>query len=382
MKVFIGWSGETGRAIAEAVHRWLPGVIQGAKTYLSPEDVVQDERWGRELAKQLESSDVGVLVITQDTVQAPWIMFEAGVLSKQIGKGKVAPILFGLGPAEVEGPLVQFQAATFQKAEMQRVVRMINGELGDAALPRDLLESAFETWWPLLEEEVEALLAAAGGQGSVPRRSEREILEEVLALTRSLAQGAVRRRDTTDGGYLPRGRVRPRTTARNREAQLSQQEVKSRMKAGGGLAGANLMDVNLTGLDLSGANLRGANLVGANLSQSKLINADLTGANLERATLLGADLKGANISRTNLWRAVMTGVQHLKSVVSMEFANFYDVQGLSVEDREVVSERNTVSLGDYGAFFAFYEAQGMTRSELDALFLWTAHPHFASLLLR
>jgi hypothetical protein len=54
----------------------------------------------------------------------------------------------------------------------------------------------------------------------------------------------------------------------------------------------------------------------------------------------------------------------------------------SLEDREVVSERNTVSLGDYGAFFKFYEAQGMTRSELDDLFLWTAHPHFASLLLR
>jgi uncharacterized protein YjbI with pentapeptide repeats len=382
MKVFIGWSGETGRAIAEAVHRWLPGVIQEAKTYFAPEDAVQGERWGREIAKQLESADVGVLVITRDTMQAPWIMFEAGVLSKQIGRGKVAPVLFGLEPAEVEGPLVQFQAAAFRKAEIKRVVRMINSELGDAALTRNVLDSVFETRWPRLERAVEALLAAAGGQGSVPCRSERELLEEVLALTRSLAQGAVRRSDTTEDGYLPRARVRPRTTARNREARLCHQELNSRVTAGGELAGADLMGANLAGLDLSEANLRGANLVGANLSQSKLVNADLTGANLERATLLGADLNGANISRVHLWRAVMAGVQHLQSVVSMEFANFYEVRGLSVEDCKAVSEGNTLSLGDYGAFFAFYEAQGMTRSELDALFLWTAHPHFASLRRR
>lgn len=380
MKVFISWSGETGRAIAEAFHRWLPGVMPKAETYLSPGDMVKGARWGNEIARELESSQVGLLVITRETVQAPWIMFEAGVLSKQIGKGKVAPILFGLEPADIRGPLVQFQAATFQKAEMKRVVRMINSELGDAAATDDVLDSAFEMWWPRLEKEVKSLLTLAGGQRSAPHRSERELLEEVLALTRSIARRAAREWDTTDGGHLPRARVRPRNAARDGAARLSQQEVKSRMNAGGDLAGANLMDANLVGFDLSEANLRGANLVGANLSQSKLINADLTGANLERAILLGADLRGANISLANLWRAVMTAIQNLKSVSSMEFANFYEVQGLSVEDRQVVSERNTLSLGDYGALFEFYRALGMTRSDLGDVFLWTAHPHFASLL--
>jgi hypothetical protein len=382
MKIFISWSGETGRAIAEAVRRWLPGVMPKAETYLSPGDMVKGARWGNEIARELESSQVSLLVITPETVQAPWMMFEAGLLSKQIGQGKVAPILFGLEPADIRGPLVQFQAATFQKAEMKRVVRLINSELGDAAATDDVLNSAFEMWWPRLEKEVKTLLAFTGGQRSAPHRSERELLEEVLALTRSIAQRTARGWGTTDGAHLPRAGVRPRNAARDDGARLSRQEVKSRMNAGGDLAGANLMDVDLAGFDLSEANLRGANLVGANLSQSKLINADLTGANLERAILLGADLRGANISLVNLWRAVMTAIQNLKSVSSMEFANFYEVQGLSVEDREVVSEGNTLSLGDYGALLEFYQALGMTRSELSEVFLWTAHPHFSSLLPR
>jgi uncharacterized protein YjbI with pentapeptide repeats len=382
MKVFISWSGETGRAIAEAVHRWLPRVMPKAEMYLSPGDIVKGARWGNDVAGELESSQVGLLVITGEAVQAPWIMFEAGVLSKQIGKGKVAPMLFGLEPADLKGPLVEFQAATFQKAEMKRVVRMINSELGNAALADDVLDSAFETWWPRLEKEVEALLAFAGGKRSTPHRSERGLLKEILALTPSLAQWTARKWHTADGGHRPEAKVRPSDAARDNGARLSQQEVKSRMNAGRNLAGANLTDANLAGFDLSEADLRGANLVGANLSQSKLINADLTAANLERATLTGADLRGANISLANLWCAVMTGVRNLKSVSSMEFANFYEVQGLSVEDREVVSEGNTLSLGDYVAFFEFYQAQGMTRSELSDVFLWTAHPNFASLLPR
>jgi hypothetical protein len=52
-------------------------------------------------------------------------MFEAGAPSKRLGKAKVCPILFGVQPADLKGPLVQFQAARFEKSELQRVVRMI-----------------------------------------------------------------------------------------------------------------------------------------------------------------------------------------------------------------------------------------------------------------
>jgi hypothetical protein len=380
MNVFISWSGETGREIAEVLHRWLPSVIQAVKTYLSPHEVNPGARWSSEIALELETSNVGLIVVTRESVQAPWIMFEAGALSKHIGRGKVAPILFGIDPADIKGPLAQFQAATFQKQEFKRVLRMINSELRDSALTSDRLDAFYELRWPSLADYIEKLLRRTGRQKTTTHRSDRELLEELLALTRSSSQREAERRDTLEYGELTAAR-RPRTVAgREREPQLSPHEIKARMNSGGNLAGANLMGVDLTAFDLSGGNLRGANLVAANLTAASLVNADLTGANLERASLRNADLKGANISRANLWRAAMTGVKNLDSVSSMEFANFYEVDGLSVEDRRAVSGHKTLSLRDYGVFFEFYRAQGMSRSELSEVFLWTAHPHFASIL--
>ena len=35
MKIFISWSGTTSRAVAEALHAWLPKVLQGVEPFLS-----------------------------------------------------------------------------------------------------------------------------------------------------------------------------------------------------------------------------------------------------------------------------------------------------------------------------------------------------------
>jgi hypothetical protein len=78
---------------------------------------------------------------------------------------------------------------------MMRVLKMVNVELGDNALSSDVLESVFEMWWPKLSEQV---LAALEGEGEVEgeeRRSERDMIEEVLALTRRSASERERRPD-------------------------------------------------------------------------------------------------------------------------------------------------------------------------------------------
>ena len=87
----------------------------------------------------------------------------------------------------MKGPLVQFQAARFSKDEMKRVVKMINGELGDAALASNVLDDVFEMWWPKLGEQVAKELKGAGTSDGKGRRSDRDLLEEVVALTRGLA---------------------------------------------------------------------------------------------------------------------------------------------------------------------------------------------------
>lgn len=188
MKVFISWSGERSKALAEILRGWLPAVLQAVHPYYSPDDIAKGTRWSGEIAKELEASSVGLICLTADNLTAPWILFEAGALSKNLDRSRLCPLLFGVEPTDIEGPLVQFQGAKFGKEETSRVVRMMNAELGDQGLATNVLESVFEMWWPQLESRVAEALAKplSSKQES---RSERELLEEVVSLTRSMSRG-------------------------------------------------------------------------------------------------------------------------------------------------------------------------------------------------
>jgi hypothetical protein len=95
-KVFISWSGELSKKLAEEVRMWLPGVLQFVKPYFTPNDIEKGTRWSTEIASELESSNAGIICLTKDNINKPWILFEAGALSKNFGKTNVCTILFNV----------------------------------------------------------------------------------------------------------------------------------------------------------------------------------------------------------------------------------------------------------------------------------------------
>ena len=194
MKLFISWSGELSKEIAEIFRQWIPGVIQAAKPYYSPDDITKGTRWSSEIAKELDSSKIGIICLTKENLESPWIMFEAGALSKNLEKSKVCPLLFGIDPSDIKGPLVQFQASKFSKNEMKKVIKMMNEELDSSSLSNDVLDSVFDMWWPKLEDQINRALEKARNEDSSDLRTERDLLEEVLSLTRGLSIGRKRRR--------------------------------------------------------------------------------------------------------------------------------------------------------------------------------------------
>ena len=82
MKVFISWSGVDSHSAAVALRDWLPSVIQLLEPYVSSEDIDKGARWSTDIAAELAGSDWGILCVTKENVQAPWLNFEAGALSK------------------------------------------------------------------------------------------------------------------------------------------------------------------------------------------------------------------------------------------------------------------------------------------------------------
>ena len=189
MRVFISWSGETSRQIAEVLKWWLPSVIQAIKPYFSPDDITKGSRWSSEIALKLQECKIGLIVLTPKNLDAAWVMFEAGALSKSVETGRVCPMLFGVEPSDIKGPLVQFQATPFIKDEVKKTMRMMNQELGTAGLTVDVLDSVFDMWWPKLEERIAKAMATEGAEGRLAVRSDRDMLEEILARVRAVPAG-------------------------------------------------------------------------------------------------------------------------------------------------------------------------------------------------
>lgn len=184
MKAFISWSGSQSKELGEAIRDWIPLVLQAVTPYFTPSDIEKGTRWSNDIAKELEASSIGIFCITRENVRAPWILFEAGALSKSIDKSHVCPILFGVSPADIEGPLKQFQLTAFDKGDLKQLLTTINGRLQDGKLAPKTLEAVFDKWWPDLFEKVSMILGKEDAPAE-PIRSERNILEEILMLTRS-----------------------------------------------------------------------------------------------------------------------------------------------------------------------------------------------------
>lgn len=186
MLVFLSWSGKRSRRVAEALRSWLPNVIQAVEPWMSSEDIDKGSRWSTDIAQQLEKARVGILCVTPDNLTSPWLLFEAGALSKSLEKTYVCPFLLGLKATNLEGPLVQFQASEATIIDTLKLLQSINAALGERALPEATLRNVYAKWWPDLDLEIRAIEAE---ESSPPtQRAERGMIEETLLLVRELAK--------------------------------------------------------------------------------------------------------------------------------------------------------------------------------------------------
>lgn len=187
MKVFLSWSGHKSHQVALVLRDWLPSVIQSLTPYVSSEDIDKGARWSTDIAKELEDSTFGILCVTKDNLEAPWLLFEAGALSKMMDKSSVCPFIFDLKRAEVKGPILQFQSTIFDKDDVKKLLLTLNKACGDAGLKEELLSNTFDVWWPNLEESLEAIKGEPSEEEktSTDKNFRNEMLEEILELSRT-----------------------------------------------------------------------------------------------------------------------------------------------------------------------------------------------------
>jgi len=216
MKVFISWSGERSKAVANALRDWLPLVLQQVEPWVSDKDISAGDRWAQAIAGELETSNFGIICITPENLNSEWILFESGALSKSMLDAKVIPLLFGLELSDLSGPLSQFQALKVEEDGIMDIVKAIN-QVAENKASDDIVAQLVPTLWPTLNAALEKIPATQTSGKSA--RPQREILEELVSGVRNLN---VQMRDLDSDDHYDRSLFNRRRKRRLHPAMLQE----------------------------------------------------------------------------------------------------------------------------------------------------------------
>ncbi|HZD50255.1 MAG TPA: TIR domain-containing protein [Silvibacterium sp.] len=178
MRIFTSWSGDRSKAAALGLKSLLQDLFEETVQVFVSEHITPGEAWPQRLGTELEQSEFGILCLTRDNWQSPWLLFEAGAIAKKFASSRVVPYLIDELPAASDrSPLAQFQHVRADREGTYRLVEAING-IRDNPKPTDRLERSFTKWWPDLEQTLKTVQASNPAQP--PVRSDRDLLETIL----------------------------------------------------------------------------------------------------------------------------------------------------------------------------------------------------------
>lgn len=186
MNVFISWSGDRSHAVASLLREWLQCVLQAVNPWISSLDIDRGALWFGEINKQLSDTAVGIVCLTQENKERPWILFEAGALAKGLSKARVCTLLIDLSSTDVRDPLGQFNHTRPTREDMLKLISTLNGALA-SPLQSDVLTRSFNAHWGYFESRFAGILTEFPAEAPPSQRDERDMLEEMLRIVRSIA---------------------------------------------------------------------------------------------------------------------------------------------------------------------------------------------------
>lgn len=185
MKVFMSWSGPRSHAVAQLLGDWLQNVIQAVKPWISSAGIERGELWFRKISDNLGEVNMGIVCLTPENRDAPWILFEAGALLKGIPAARVMTFLIDLKTSDIRDPLAQFNHTLPTQSDMYKLVETLNSKLAEP-LNTERLKAAFENYWPQFEKSFTEIMSTYQPAEKVVERPQAEILSEVLEAVRGL----------------------------------------------------------------------------------------------------------------------------------------------------------------------------------------------------
>ena len=186
MRVFMSWSGDLSKQIADCLNKWIPCLLQTVEIFYSPDDIEKGENWDQRISSELTSCNFGIICLTAENVSAPWVNFEAGAIAKAL-ESRVATLMININPSDIKGPLSRYQATKLEKDDFFHLIQDINTTC-DSPIERDRLSTTFEGLWSSIEKELNGILQFYRPSTKVSKKAVESAssiaIEEILQLVR------------------------------------------------------------------------------------------------------------------------------------------------------------------------------------------------------
>ncbi len=158
MKIFISWSGELSEKIASLLREYLPLFNSDIDPFVSSHDIESGSIWLHKMINELNETNYGIICFTPSNLQSPWMLFEAGAISKLHGSSVCGLVIGGLSINDIPTPLSMFQNRLFEENDFKKLISNINAKC-TRPLDSNQLDRSFNSFWPTIDKEYKNILA-------------------------------------------------------------------------------------------------------------------------------------------------------------------------------------------------------------------------------
>jgi TIR domain len=155
--LFVSWSGPRARSMAEALSQWLPGVLPTFRPWISSRQS-RGTDWAAALFEQIATARATVVCVTSDSIAAPWVLFEAGLLGGREDHPLALYVLDVEDDELTSSVLGRFPAFSTTESGTSDLVRLLNGA-SDTQLPLETVMSYVAGSWSELEQQLSVVPA-------------------------------------------------------------------------------------------------------------------------------------------------------------------------------------------------------------------------------
>jgi hypothetical protein len=186
MLVFISWSGEASKTMAEGLKAFLQLTLGRCTPWVSSVDIEAGTKWTEELRAKIKNAGYCVVCVTSENATKPWINYEVGAIREGFEK-RTSPWLLDIRPEQLEKlPLSSVQGTSTSREDTYKMIVEINQLLAEPH-PATVIDQQFEAHWTGLSKSLaDAKLKVT--TPTVEKRKLEDVLKELVLNTRTLLE--------------------------------------------------------------------------------------------------------------------------------------------------------------------------------------------------